>query len=85
MEHLLIRRVGWRSDPASVRRGSDILDVRKHGRRPVDQARVLLPAADAADVRRHAGVDYDVVLAGVRVDAQPAQDGETAVCVDFPG
>lgn len=85
MKDLFVGRVGWRANGASGRRPGDILDMREHQGGAIGKALVLLAAAHVADMGRDPGVDDDVVVARILVDAEPSQDEEPPTQVQLPG
>ena len=59
MENLLVRRVSWSTDRSLRLGGREILDVRQN------TGVLVLDAANWSDVGRNAGIDEDVVKAGI--------------------
>jgi hypothetical protein len=68
VEDLFVGCAAGSTDAACLIGASQVLDVREHDRGPIRLSLVLLPAAQAADMRGYAGVDEDVVFAGVPID-----------------
>lgn len=86
MEDLLVRSVRRAPDNAlTSRRRGQVLDMGQDyvGRFPIYLG--VLPAAHWGNVRGDAGVDRDVVLTGVGLYAEAADDKEAVARVQFIG
>lgn len=85
VEDLFLSRISRPSDLLGVHDGRQVLDVGKHHVRRLAVVLLVLTAPDRGNMGRDAGVDDDVLLAGVFGDGNTSDYFEPVASVYFAG